>query len=205
MRSSAVLTFCGCVLLSSAAVPAVPSSGLIVPGESIGAVRLGMSHDEVVNAIGPAMGHYARSKRIALSFWGARQPHSDVDGVVLIFFRSGRVVQIQTDFRDYRTREGVNFQTSPETFRRHYGGVREYYSGKQGIIGYYLDARSQGIALRVSGAPFGLGPPPYPGPFELMPNLIVVHPPGAKIILDFSDLEIELSRREAHEDYTTDW
>ncbi|AKD02456.1 hypothetical protein PKOR_04140 [Pontibacter korlensis] len=139
--------------------PNTPDSAyLIVPGKSIGHIRLGMSAETVTKRLGkPDSGDAAMGK--ALSFWIAKQPQeprhyvavytvTDFDGRS----EKPKVQQVQVTSPRFRTRNGIGTGMLLSEIRKQFNNLQPlaHYLNKQKQEVYIYDDQEQGIAFEVT-------------------------------------------------------
>jgi hypothetical protein len=187
----------GVVLLLSAAAWA--GDFLIVPGQRIGAVKLGMSRQAVHRALHAP----DRARRIpggiVQESWLSRRKFSQADrdngiywkwNFVTIDFERNRVIQIEVNSPRFATSSHLSTLNSATDWGKRYGPVRSkrdrggnrHPDGAPGAHHFmlYIDAVQQGIAWRY-GAWGDLSPEPDPDePVEL----VIVHFRKGRLIPD---------------------
>lgn len=102
-----------------------PASGtLIVPGESIGRIRLGMAIQEVIQVLGP----YVRTGPTATGggvfwLWSAPGPAFRLDPELVVFARSasGPIREIQTTSPAFATKNGNRVGSRLDDFKAEFG------------------------------------------------------------------------------------
>lgn len=139
--------------------PAPPDSAyLIVPGESIGRVNLGMSATELHDIMGDAdSGDAAMGK--SLQFWLSKDTlrHRKYVAAYTVnnFDGTGsppEVQQLQVTSPEFRTGEGLGAGSPFAEIREQFGQLEPlaYYTNEQGQQVYIYDAQAQGIAFEVA-------------------------------------------------------
>ena len=140
-----------------AALPArAEVSALIVPGQSLGPVSLGMSEAEVAAALGRSVS--GPNGTLVFSAWK-----------ITVAFDSGMAVRISTADPQFRTRRGAGVGTGPDVATQLIGDFNELYTGDGDDLTIVYPF--QGIGFNFHGGravevfviqPIRLGPPPVP-------------------------------------------
>jgi hypothetical protein len=149
LRVSAIAAFVAIALAAAGAAPAgPPPAGVVVPGRSLGGLRLGMTLEQVEAAWGRAYGRCRSCARPTLYFnLYAHRPEGA--GVEL---RRGRVSAVFTLWAPgaWRTTRGVQIGDSVAEVTATYGPMR-----RTGCRGYYaltLASRTAVTAVYVTGS-----------------------------------------------------
>lgn len=131
-------------------------SSLIVPGQSLGPVSLGMSEAEVAAALGRSVS--GPNGTLVFSAWK-----------ITVAFDSGMAVRISTADPQFRTRRGAGVGTGPDVATQLIGDFNELYTGDGDDLSIVYPF--QGIGFHFHGGravevfviqPIRLGPPPVP-------------------------------------------
>lgn len=156
----------------------------IVPGKSVGAVRLGDTRDAVFLTLGkPSETKRWRSGLVRDSWSGPAPAAGSEDSQIFfrVLYRAGRVVQIEFNDPKYKTATGISIESTLTEFRAQYKrpAVRAYvYDDGEGsgFVGYYYDSVRGGLA-------FSFGTQDY---FDatMIPEALRVHPAGQPVIPD---------------------
>jgi hypothetical protein len=128
---------------------------LIKPGESVGPLRLGASRDEIVGIL-------VLKPNVDQEYsYGEPCPHTAIHWLDLefeayglsVFFKNGKVFQIQAASPRFRTATGITTESSVEDVRRHYPDTRAFVLINSGadVVGgkdlVYLVDSMRGIAF----------------------------------------------------------
>jgi len=143
------------------AEPVAPDSAyLIVPGQSIGQVELGMPAAAVNNILGKAdSGDAAMGK--ALSFWVSKPGNGPREYVAVYtvnnFDGSGdppQVQQVQVTSPQFKTINGIGTGNTLPAIRKQFSSLRPlaYYTSQTNQQVYIYDDQAQGIAFEVTVA-----------------------------------------------------
>jgi len=181
-RHSRALLVSAVILLLSLSVLAQDNE--IVPGKSVGRVRLGDTRDAVFMTLGkPSETKRWRSGLVKDSWVGPEKPSGSAGSQIFfhVLYRAGRVVQIEFNDPKYKTAAGVSIDSTLAQFRRSHPrpSVRAltYDDGEgSGFVGYYYDDVRGGIA-------FSFGTQDY---FDstTIPEALRVHVAGQLVIPD---------------------
>ena len=120
-RTLGALIAAACVALAVPAAAAPPKSGLFVPGESLGGVRLGMTQKDVLKAWGD--GHGVCKDCDEPTWYFNYQPFQPQGTGVI--FEKGRVAQAFTVWRPtgWKTPEGLALADDASDIARIYGSL----------------------------------------------------------------------------------
>jgi hypothetical protein len=115
------------LLLAPAATAAPPQAGLLVPGESLGGIRLGMTPAQVKAAWGARFG---RCRSCTQQTWYFTYRAFSPQGAA-VEFRNGRVAAILTLWspRGWRTSRGLRVGDGAERITALYPGLRRTECG----------------------------------------------------------------------------
>jgi hypothetical protein len=119
----AVAVLAAALVLAAPAVAAPPARGVLVPGESLGGVRLGMTKAQVREAWGSA---YGRCRGCFLDTWYFNYRPFAPQGAGVAFQR-GRVSRVFTLWQPpgWRTTKGLALGASQGEVTRTYGALAE--------------------------------------------------------------------------------
>lgn len=124
---------------------AVEEDSLIVPGERVGVVKLGMKAPEVKRDMGNIDGTYKLSSGVRLDFAQWKEP--DRTYKIRLFYKGGKVVQVSESAPAPATADGISCRsTLGEVQAKYIGLVCLPFDGPEGRINYWAD-RSRGIAF----------------------------------------------------------
>lgn len=170
------------ILLCSWSVLA--QANLVVPGKSVGSVRLGDLRDAVFMTLGkPSETKRWRSGLVKDSWLGPEPAQNSADSQIFfkVIYRRGRVVQIEFNDPKYKTAAGVSVASTLAEFRAQHKRPRArafVYDDREGsgFVGYYYDDVAGGIA-------FSFGTQDY---FDAttIPEALRVHASGQPVIPD---------------------
>ena len=131
------------------------ASALIKPGQSVGLLRLGDSHEHAVELLGKTEEDYNfenNKSACARSEMHWADVELDSNGVFL-YLKDSRIYQIVAATPRYATREGIKSGDTPGLVRRYYPSIQAFAllgSGSQVVGGrdviYWVD-QQQGIAF----------------------------------------------------------
>jgi hypothetical protein len=148
MRRGRIISFvavCGLAVLCAASAAAQEYD--VVPGQRIGWIEIGMSHQTVQGKLGKPSGTYnlpGRGNRG--DYWVS----ADNSNTLRVFYNSaGRVSQISVTSPRFTTPEGINSRSGLADIRRAYKNLKVLKVSARGDIDYYYDAR-RGIAFEVT-------------------------------------------------------
>lgn len=141
------------LLLSSFA--AFAQDNLVVPGKSVGSLRLGDVRDAALNTLGkPTRTQRLRSGLLKDSWLGPEPPSGSEETQIFlhVIYRARRVVQIEFNDPKYKTAGGISIGSTLAEFRAQHKRPRVrayvYDDGEgSGYVGYYYDAVTGGIAF----------------------------------------------------------
>lgn len=175
-RRAFLLSLAPLAALLATEAKVAPGDLVITPGRGIGKVRLGMTRSQVRHALG-APRYTKRWGRDLLEERWARKPKDDSDfpPYVSLLFREERVVQVEVSSGDFATARGLSTKSTFRQIWRAYPQlrVREYlYEDYRGL---YFDSVDRGLAF-YGGGQADLEP-------HYSPEAIIVHPPGARVII----------------------
>ena len=187
MISSNSRCFLPVVALVVALAATARADNLVVPGERVGAVRLGATISQVHHLLGrPSKTSQWKSGETQDSFLGAK-PALDADKQeksprrnLTVIYRKNRVVQIEFNSPAFRTSRGISVASSLSDFRRAYGPAKAKAFGMDldegGYVAYYFDNSKRGIA-------FSFGTQDY---FDatIKPEDIRIYKRGTKVLPD---------------------
>ncbi|RAU81463.1 hypothetical protein [Pontibacter arcticus] len=138
--------------------PAPDSSFMIVPGVSMGQIRVGDTSEKVTATLGkPDSGDAAMGK--ALSVWVSKKQNAEPQHTVSVFFsRNGTEMpanlfarQIRINSPVFKTPEAIQTGSSLAAIRQHYRVAPfAYYLNKQQQRVYIFDDQAQGIAFEIT-------------------------------------------------------
>lgn len=172
------------------AQPATPDSAyLIVPGQSIGQVELGMSAAAVTNILGRAdSGDAAMGK--ALSFWISKPGNGPREYVAVYtvndFDGSGdppQVQQVQVTSPQFKTINGIGTGDALPEIRKQFNSLRPlaYYTNQKNQQVYIYDDQPQGIAFEIAVA-------------DSLCTAITVHQKGTDVTGTYLPVHPEMTR-----------
>ncbi|MCJ8164822.1 hypothetical protein MKJ04_08195 [Pontibacter sp. E15-1] len=172
------------------AAPAAPDSAfLIIAGERIGQVQLGMTAEQLNNTLGEAdSGDAAMGK--ALLFWvskGNSGPRQYVAVYTVNNFDGQdtppKVQQVQVTSPRFRTASGIGTGNSLPEIRQGYGQLQPlaYYTNAQQQKVYVYDAQPQGIAFEVTVP-------------DSVCSAITVHQPGEDVTGTYLPIHPDMTR-----------
>ncbi|BCM93833.1 hypothetical protein IAD21_05724 [Abditibacteriota bacterium] len=187
MISSNIRCFIPVVPLVLVLANAGRADNVVVPGERVGAVRLGATIAQVHQLLGqPTKSAKWKSGETQDSFLGTKPP-VDEYGVeksprrnLTVIYRAGKVVQIEFNSPAFRTSKGISVTSSLRDFRRTYGPLKPYAYGMDldegGYVAYYYDSAANGIAS-------SFGTQDY---FDatIKPEEVRIHKRGTKVLPD---------------------
>lgn len=132
-----------------------PVASLIVPGRSVGPVRLGDSRDVVLRhfPLKADMDSEYEWTKLRTEIRWLDVKDSRVKGFISFSIRDGRVFQIQVATNRFETGEGIAVSSSPEEVKRRYGKLKAFAlmnSGGKEIGGrdlIYWVSESRGVAF----------------------------------------------------------
>jgi hypothetical protein len=176
--------FLCCLLFVLLSLSAFAQDNLVVPGKSVGALRIGDARDAALNTFGkPTKTERLRSGLLKDS-WLGPEPRSGSEETQIflhVIYRARRVVQIEFNDPKYKTAGGVSIASTLAEFRAQHKRPRAraylYDDGEgSGYVGYYYDAVADGIA-------FSFGTQDL---FDAntIPEALRVHAPGVPVIPD---------------------
>ena len=146
---------------TSAPPEAASAAFLIEPGHSVGALRLGDPHEQVLKVFPKKANYveeYTYNQPCALTeiHWldiDLSQENGAVSNGVFIYLKDGRVFQIDAASPRFRTTNGITVDSTPEEVRRHYPRLKSYVLSNSGAkvnggrdLIYWVD-RESGIAF----------------------------------------------------------
>ncbi len=179
---------------------------LIVPGQRIGTVTLGMDRASVHTLLhAPSTTHQAHG--MVLDTWLSHGPAASPDAryslkhdYLTVFFRNNHAVQMEISAMKFKTANGLSTRSSARAFDKQYPHFQEPHKQPDGnpyvwdnsdpsasspaakhFIAYG-DAVREGIAWKY-GAWGGLAPDPDPSEMES----VIVHLPGQTVLLNPND------------------
>lgn len=136
-----------CCLALLSVVPAPAQDYDVVPGQRIGAIRIGMERPTVLNKLGQPSGTYPLPGR---GHRGDYWLSSDNSNTLRVFYDgAGRVYQISVTSPRFTTPEGLNSRSGLAGVRRSYRNLRVLRVSARGDIDYYYDSR-KGIAFELT-------------------------------------------------------
>jgi len=157
---------------------------LVVPGKSVGSLRIGDTRDAALNTFGkPTRTERLRSGLLKDSWLGPepRSGSEETQVFLHVIYRARRVVQIEFNDPKYQTAGGVSIASTLAQFRAQHKRPRArayvYDDGEgSGYVGYYYDAIAEGIA-------FSFGTQDL---FDAntVPEALRIHAPGIPVIID---------------------
>lgn len=175
--------FAGAAVLLLVSLSVFAQDNLVVPGKSVGAVRLGDARDAALNTLGkPSKTKRWRNGLIKDSWLGPELPPGSSDSQIFlnIIYRARRVVQIEFNDPKYKTAAGISIESTLAQFRAKHRRPRAhayaYIDDGSGFVGYYYDDIAGGIA-------FSFGTQDY---FDatVIPEALRVHAMGQPVIPD---------------------
>lgn len=182
LRQLQLFSVSSVILLLAIAVSAQEYS--IVPGKSVGPVRLGDARAAVIKARGkPTETKRLRSGLVKDSWLGAEPAPNSEDSQLFfnVISRAGRVVQIEFNDPKYKTATGISIESTLAQFRAEHKRPRvsafTYDDGEgSGYVGYYYDDVRSGIAFSLTTQDY----------FDanVIPEAFRVHAAGQPVILD---------------------
>jgi hypothetical protein len=132
-------------LLPGNAACAVDEDSLIVPGERVGVVKLGMRAAEVKRDMGNIDGTYELPSGVRLDFAQWKEP--DKTYKIRLFYKGGKVVQVSESAPIPATADGISCRsTLGEVQAKYKGLVCLPFDGPEGRVNYWADRR-RGIAF----------------------------------------------------------
>lgn len=170
------------------ASPAVAGEYTVVPGHSVGRIRLGATRATVLSILGqPSKSAKWRSGPTQDTWLGPVPPNNKYgfadspQTFVNVIYRNNRVVQIEFNSPKFRTSSGISTRSNLAQFRSRFGKPRvraygyEFPDGGSAII-YYYDAARTGITFSVG----------VQDNFDATtkPNELRVHSPGVPVLPD---------------------
>ncbi|RYX81280.1 hypothetical protein EON83_24850 [bacterium] len=164
------------------------ADNVVVPGERVGAVKLGATLAQVRALLGsPTKTTKWKSGETQDSFMGTKPPVDEYGSEkyprrnLVVIYRAGKVVQIEFNSPAFRTSKGISLKSSLQDFRRAYGSPKAQAlamldEGGGGYVAYYYDSVANGIA-------FSFGTQDY---FDatITPVELRIHKRGAKVLPD---------------------
>ncbi|MCX2741420.1 hypothetical protein [Pontibacter anaerobius] len=170
--------------------PATPDSAyLIIPGESIGHIKLGMAAKTVSSILGkPDSGDAAMGK--ALSFWVSKQanePQHYVAVYTVTDFGSEdetpRVQQVQVTSPQFLTTDSIGTGKSLPEIRQKYKKLKPlaYFRNEQQQQVYIYNDREQGIAFEITTS-------------DSLCTAITIHPKGENVTDTYLPLHPDMTR-----------
>ncbi|WP_276499818.1 hypothetical protein [Pontibacter litorisediminis] len=172
---------------ASAPATATPDSTyLILPGESIGKVKLGMPGSELTSILGkPDSTDAAMGK--ALLYWLNGQHYLVIYTVADFGGQDERpkVQQVQVNSPQFQTPDGIGTGKALPEIRQKYGRLKPlaHYQDEQQQQVYIFDAQQQGIAFEVT----------LP---DSLCTAITIHPKGQNVTDTYLPLHPDMTRLE---------
>ena len=187
---------------------------VIVPGQRIGTVTLGMSRSSVHALLhAPSTTHTAPHGLVLDTWLGHRLLTTDPNGIkglkhdyLTVFFRHGRAVQIEVSAAKFRTASGLSTRSSADNFAKHYPNYQTphfapdkavYWDGSHFFDDAYDPAGSSpaakhyivyGDAARQGIAwKDGAWGDLAPEPDPSQQEAVIVHVPGQTVLLNPND------------------
>lgn len=152
---------------------------VVVPGVSVGDVRLGDARTAVLKRMGKPTKTSRPAKGLVRDEWlGAEPP--DLSGEMRLFlvvtYRASKAAQIEFNSPRFETADGFSVRDTLAQFRRRYGRTRTAAFGYEDFVGYYYDATRRGLTFMVGIQDY----------FDdrVRATSLIVHPPGAPVIPD---------------------
>jgi hypothetical protein len=165
-------------------LPVFAQDNLVVPGKSVGSLRIGDARDAALNTFGkPTRTRRLRSGLLKDSWLGPepRSGSEETQVFLHVIYRARRVVQIEFNDPKYKTAGGISVSSTLAEFRAQHKRPRVrafiYDDGEgSGYVGYYYDAVAGGIA-------FSFGTQDN---FDAntIPEALRIHAPGVPVIPD---------------------
>lgn len=167
---------------------AASSATLVVPGESVGRVKLGMTRAQVRKQLGvPSRTVRWKSGETQDTWLGASKKS---DGTKIeeferrflnVISRRDRAIQIEFNSPTFRTRDGISINSTLAQFRARYPRPRAQsllYADPEGggYIGYYYDSVRRGLAFQF-GAQDSFDS-------RVKPDSLRVHAAGRRVLPD---------------------
>ena len=178
--------------VAESAQPAAPDSAyLIVPGQRIGKVELGMSAETLNNILGKAdSGDAAMGK--ALSFWVSKPGNGPREYLAVYtvnnFDGSGnppQVQQVQVTSPQFTTANGISTGEVLSKIRKQFNSLKPmaYYTNEQNQQVYIYDDQPQGIAFEITVA-------------DRVCTAITIHSKGENVTGTYLPIHPDLTRLE---------
>lgn len=176
-----------CLALGAVAV-ASADNFLVVPGRSVGKIRLGDARSTVIKSMGQPSQSAKWRSGLTQDTWLGPKPANNEDGLPVsertflhVIYRNSRVAQTEFNSPRFATASGISTHSSLAQFRAHHRNLRVRAYGYDdpgggGYIGYYYDDVVKGIAFT-----FGVQ-----DEFDarITPHALRVHSPGTPVIID---------------------
>jgi hypothetical protein len=135
VRSAVLVTFAVTILVSTAPAqnrasspsPTIKQDGIIQPGVSVGRLRLGDTHEQIL-ALLPLKPNQDQDwySECGTQYVRVDEGAHRTAGTVGVTFNGDRAFQIETSNPRYSTPEGINAESSPEKIKQIYKGLRAY-------------------------------------------------------------------------------
>ncbi len=172
---------CLCALAAHAQAPRF----LVVPGKSVGTVKLGATRAQLRQLLGKPSETAAR--QYPRDTWlGAKLPErlrsmsARERAFLTVVYQNGRAAQIEFNDPRYQTRDGLSISSKIGDFRKKRAPLKKtvlaYTEGGGGFVDYYLDSVRSGIAFEAGTQDT------YTETYT--PNSIRIHFPGRPVIVD---------------------
>ena len=175
--------FC-CTIVVLLSLSAFGQDSLVVPGKSVGSLRIGDTRDAALNTFGKPTSTKRLRSGLLKDSWLGPEPPSGSEGTQIflhVIYRARRVVQIEFNDPKYKTAAGVSIASTLAEFRAQHKRPKArayvYDDGEgSGYVGYYYDAVAEGIA-------FSFGTQDL---FDAntIPEALRIHAPGVPVIID---------------------
>ena len=156
--------------------PAPPTPhNRVVPGRSLGKIRLGATQAQVRATLGKPKQTRRFAGGLAEDRWVGKAPSNNTLPVhVSVFYRGGKAVQIQASSAAFRTPEGLSTESNFAQFQEAYGPFRVTAYTFEDAVDSYYDNPARGFAVTTASQNYIL--PHY------RPEALIVHAPGVRVI-----------------------
>ena len=190
MKLSHTFSFLAASLSLIAALPhpqilAAPSANyLVVPGQSLGKLRLGQTPAQVHKILGkPSQTHKLSNGLIDdlyLSKGTRTTERQTIRDKVEILYWAGKAVQIEATSPSFKTNSGLSTSSTLRTMQKSFDPLKFYtygFGGDLGYVKYYVDSQKLGIAFESYGSQ-------DVWVWQSGSATMIVHPKGKEVIPD---------------------